>query len=836
MQLTLYDPLIWLLTLVVLAFGFAWSLVDRSLGLRLASLLCRAIAVILLVLALCRPVIFDESKQTHVLFLLDVSESVDLKKARDAVDEIESTITSLQAGDSHSLFAIGNGVRPFDSPKALGEVLDQWQDGIADDAFRSASRLSESLLATRLEFPAGKARRVVLISDGQETHHDLSDALSILEDEGIQVSWSALEGLSEPEAAVVSLESSAPNAFEGEVVRMKVTMAANQAMGGRLRILHKGVAVQQVGVALEPGDDNEVEIDVPMTTPGDSLWTAELLADEDHFPLNNQSKATVRVTGKPRILALHEAQRELRNFSRAMAEQEIIIDVRGKLGLPESMEGMLAFDAIILSDVSAIDLSPRQMELLKRYVIDFGGGLMMCGSDNSFGLGGYYKTPVEEVLPLISRFEKEKEKPSLAMMMVIDKSGSMSGVPIALARQAAKAAVELLGARDQVGVIGFDSNPQVVSELRPASESDAIMSAIDSLEASGGTDLYPGMVQGKDMLDNAVAKIKHMIILSDGQTSEADFQGLTQAMTDSGITISTVALGEGAARELLAGIAEIGKGRYYETMDPATVPQIFTKETMQASKSAIKEDLYATVVAADHPLLVGYLEEDLPFSLGYVMTEPKPTSQVVLGAETGDPLLAIGRYGLGMGMAFTSDLTERWGGEWLAWDACGKFWAQALRVIVRKTDAQGMNVRSDIANNTWQLDITRRDPNRMPVSKIEWDAQALDSSGKTVPVTVRETGLGRYRADIPLERYEKLTLRVQDQANDRLKVLHYHRPYPREYALSTTIPEAIDNLPTFTPASLSEPVTTVKTRQSIAAYFYLAALAFLLVGLVLRRI
>ena len=105
---------------------------------------------------------------------------------------------------------------------------------------------------------------------------------------------------------------------------------------------------------------------------------------------------------------------------------------------------------------------------------------------------------------------------------------------------------------------------------------------------------------------------------------------------------------------------------------------------------------------------------------------------------------------------------------------------------------------SDIANNTWQLDISRRDPNRIPVSKIEWDAQALDPKGKTVPVTVRETGLGRYRAGIPLECYEKLTLRGQDEANDRPKVLHYHRPSPREYALSTTVPTAIANLPEFT--------------------------------------
>ena len=375
MQLTLVQPLIWLRALVVLVLGFVWSLVDRPLGLRLASLICRAIGVALLVVALCRPVIFDESEDAHVLFLLDVSESVELGKAQEAVADIDAAIARLKPTDSHAVFAVGNGVRPLDDPAALRSLLEQWQGGIADDAFRSATRLSEALLATRLEFPAGKARRVVLISDGQETHQDVAEALETLAEESIDVRWQPLAGLSEPEAALVSLESSAPNAFEGEVVRMKATMVANREMGARLRILHKGVAVQQVDVTLLEGENTEVEVDVPMTTPGDSLWTAELLAEEDHFPLNNQSKVTVRVTGKPRILALHEKQRELRNFSRAMAEQEILVDVRGKLGLPESMEGLLAFDAIILSDVSAIDLSPRQMALLKRYVMDFGGVL-----------------------------------------------------------------------------------------------------------------------------------------------------------------------------------------------------------------------------------------------------------------------------------------------------------------------------------------------------------------------------------------------------------------------------------------------------------------------------
>jgi Mg-chelatase subunit ChlD len=323
-----------------------------------------------------------------------------------------------------------------------------------------------------------------------------------------------------------------------------------------------------------------------MTTPGASLWTAEIVPENDRFPMNNQASATVEVKGKSRLLVIHREPKEMRAAARALQEQEFDVDVRGENGVPESMDELLSFGAVVLADVPATALNARQMDLLKRYVQDFGGGLAMLGSENSFGLGGYYKTPVEDVLPLVSRFEKEKEKPSLAMVLVMDKSGSMEGLPIALARQAAKASVELLGPQDQIAVIGFDSEPQIVSDLRRAAEKDAIQANIDTLEAGGGTDMYPAMQQAKQMLDNCAAKVKHMICMTDGQTPDQGFAELTQSLADSGVTVSTVALGEGAAGDLLQSIAEIGRGRFYAATDPNTVPQIFTRETICSARNS----------------------------------------------------------------------------------------------------------------------------------------------------------------------------------------------------------------------------------------------------------
>lgn len=801
----------------------------------LASLGMRAMAIVFLVLALCRPGWMREADDLHVVFLVDVSQSVDLKASREAVDEVETAVKALKPGDSWSVFAMAKGVRLQPAPD-LAKTLDSWQKGVPDDAFRSASRLADAMLSTRLAFPAGKSRRLVLLSDGQETQGDVTGALDILKKEGVQIVWKPLSGLADPEASVVSVEPNTPNAFAGEIVRLKVRMAANQEMSAKVRILNQGVTVLEKSISLTGRSTNEENFDVPMITPGASLWTAELIPEKDHFPLNNQASATIQVKGKSRVLIVHRAPREMRAIARALQEQEFDVDVRGENGVPDTMEALMAFDAIVLADIPATSIPMRQMQLLKSYVQDFGGGLAMFGSENSFGLGGYYKTPIEDVLPLVSRFEKEKEKPSLAMVLIIDKSGSMQGAPMALARQAAKASVELLSPQDQVAVIAFDGAPQLVSEMRRASDRDAIQAAIDSIQEAGGTDMFSAMEMGKQIMDNTTAKIKHMICLTDGQTEDRGFGTLTQALVDSGVTVSTVAMGNGAVGDLLQGIAEIGRGRYYETNDPANVPQIFTKETMQATKSAIKEDVYQAVAVTDHPMLAGYSDSDLPASLGYVMTEAKPSTQVVLAVETGDPLLAVGRFGLGQGLSFTSDLTEKWGGEWLAWDGCGKFWAQVLRSILRKTDVEGMEVKQEIHGGQWTLGITRREPDGTPASGLKWDAQAVDPSGKEIPVTVRETGLGKYTAEVPLAGQEKLTLRLRDIERNKLKILSWTRPSPSEYRLGREAPAAITSLPVFIPSEIRQNLSPVTTRQSLDPWCYGLALASALASLALRRI
>lgn len=825
----------WLLCLLPLAVVLKLSLVDRPRLLKRLATGLRLLAIVLLILALCLPFLSLRADGIHVAFLLDVSESVDLSHARAAVREIETCMRALSPLDSWSLLFVADGVRSVTNPQEAADQLERWQEQAPDQAFRSASKLSDALLAARLCFPANKARRIVLFTDCRSTQDHCATALTTLAQEEIDVQLHRLAGVRAPEACITSLKPNSPKAFKGEMVRMTAQVRANQSMPATLRLVHSGVVAGQKHIILDPNQDNPVSIEVPVLTSGATHWRAELETERDHFHKNNQTTCTVTVSGEPRLLVLHQNPRKLRALEKSLREQQFGVDLRGKHGVPEDLAELLAFDAVLLADVAATDMSPQQMALLKRYVVDFGGGLAMFGSNNSFGLGGYHNTPVEEVLPLISRFEKQEEQPSVAMALVIDKSGSMQGQPIELARQAAKTTVELLGSQDYIGIVAFDGQPFTVCPMTRATEAALVKQAIDTLASGGGTFMYPGLENAFAMLREVSAKIKHVIVLSDGRSKPDDHEGLVADMANAGITVSTIALGD-ADRDLLAALAEIGKGRYYETNDPTQIPQIFTKDTMETSRTAVKEDLFNQVQVADHPLLAGFDGVALPVVFGHVMTHVKPATQLLLVTHAGDPLMAVSRYGLGSTLAYTSDLTDKWGSQWLAWNHFGRFWSQALRSILRRQSTEGLSFQQTQERDAWTIDINRFDEKGQPVSGVQFNAQTLDVTGKSESVPVEEVGLGRYRIKLPIDREESLTLRLDDPAHHKSATLHYNRPYPEEYRLSETGDPALETLPLLDRDAIREGITPATTRQSISHICYLLALIAMLTGLLFRRI
>ncbi|MEK6257523.1 MAG: VWA domain-containing protein [Planctomycetota bacterium] len=549
-----------------------------------------------------------------------------------------------------------------------------------------------------------------------------------------------------PEVQVAAVEVPA-QVREGEPFYVEVVINSNHEDEGLVEVFRGAHKVLSETRKLKAGE-NRFRFQQSITGERLAQYTVKVGGlKTDTLLDNNTESGLVFTTGKPRVLLIESDPKLAQQLVWALQQEEIEVDVRPVEGMPESLADLQNYELLALSNVPATSLSQRQMELARTYVQDLGGGFMMLGGDQSFGLGGYYKTVLEEILPVRSDFEKEKEKPSLGMVLVIDKSGSMGGEKMEMAKEAAKSAAELLGPRDQLGVIAFDGEFFVVSEFQSASNKARIIDDISRIEAGGGTTMYPAMEEAYNILQGSTAKLKHVIMLTDGISSPGDFEGMAQQMVSARMTCTTVAVGEGSDTNLLEEIARAGQGRFFSATDPATLPQIFAKETMTASKSAINEQPFVPQVVRPTAALADIDFETAPFLLGYVVTRPKATCEFILATEAGDPLLCWWRYGLGTTVAFTSDAKSRWGAEWLTWPGYSKFWAQVVRQSMRKNDVKGVivDVKQERRRATVTLDAI--DPTGKFLNQAETEVTVIDPQLGQRKLEMKQTAPGRYVAE-----------------------------------------------------------------------------------------
>jgi Ca-activated chloride channel family protein len=359
--------------------------------------------------------------------------------------------------------------------------------------------------------------------------------------------------------------------------------------------------------------------------------------------------------------------------------------------------------------------------------------------------------------------------------------------------------------------------------------------------------MAPAMDEAYQALRGAAAKLKHVIILTDGISAPGDFQGITADMASSQITVSTVGIGQGAHEELLKQIAEWGSGRFYFTDDPGAIPQIFTKETMTASKSAISELPFLPQTVRPSAAMGGIDLESAPFLLGYVITRPKPTSEVILASESGDPLLSWWRYGLGMSVAFTSDAKSRWGAEWLSWSGFGKFWAQVVRHAMRRSEAKGFHVQIEPSPGRAVVTIDAADPTGAFLNEAESALKVIDPGLTTREVGLEQIAPGRYRGEFatPDEGSYHLELTQQSQG----QVLYRQSRglavnYPEELRLRPTNETLLRGIATATggaydPAPeviFAETAKTAPRAEALWPWLLWAAVWLFVVDVALRRI
>lgn len=776
------------------------SLTDLSRLQLFAQLFLRSTLMLCLATALALPAFLQERTRVSVAALVDVSHSVSDAQIQQAAQQIDRLRQrARQQGDDLQVVTFGGQPRVLTSPASWDRPTDlellrgpaghrsQAQAWLRPEAtnLQAALQLSYALHAP------DTLRRVVLFTDGNQTEGDVtSEALSARR-RGVRVGYFPLPAEAAAEVLVRDLRLLADS---GEAAGIKVgapfTLEAEVFSSVPQRVRATLYESHAGGERENPGDGhrdvdlvagrNLLRFRCQIDSAGVKRYRVQISAPvgaalQDRFASNNQALLPLFARGRPRILYI-EGESAAKNYlSQALTRENIEVETRGPYGLPSHAKDLLGFDLVLMSDVSATLISQAQMVALESYVRDYGGGFIMAGGENSFGSGGYQGTQLEKILPVRFEQEKKRDQPTLALVLAIDRSGSMSGRKLELAKDAARATAEMLGGDDLIGVVAFDSQAMPLVRLQRAQNRVRISSDISRLTAGGGTQLLPPLQEAYQQLAAATARIKHVILLTDGQ---AEYQGileLVNQMVSQKITVSTVGVGSGADQTLLTAIAENGGGRFYFTQDESSIPKIFTKETTQVARSALVEDRVRPVVAKFVELLDGVGIESAPALRGYVSTKSKPLSEVILVSPQGEPLLVRWRQGLGQVVAFTSDVKNRWAVDWLRWPGYARFWAQLVRSSMRHDSKNRgpsyqltaaavppyVQVRVDAVSSDdrfvsgldTQLEIYANDPGQ--------DEQALATAAGGTPATalrrkpilsapLPQTAPGRYETEIYL--------------------------------------------------------------------------------------
>ena len=675
----------WLAALVVAVplavYYWRRSLIAFGPTQRLVSLVVRVLLIALLATALSDLRIITQTDRQFVLFAIDESASIGAESRKEARAFVQEAV---RHSGEHATAFLTFADRPGEVERTLPSESRNARPGTAID---------EAILAAQLAIPATHVPRIVLLTDGNET---TGDARAAAEATSIPITTVPLPGRPKREVWISAVRHPG-QVRPGESFVVEVIVGSTHDDQGTLRLSRGSAAVVETESAVHEGE-NLLRIESSLVDVREAKYNVRLVGFDDELKQNNRAEITVRVSAKPRVLLIADEGDAAAHLGPALQSQLIEVRTISPDNAPSDAAELDAFDAVMLCNVPAAALSEDCVGALEEYVVRGGGGLVVVGGDQSLTPGGYRGTKLEQLLPVTCEPRPDRPKPSLAMVLVIDQSFSMrEGGRIDLAKRATRQVIETLDPADQIGVMAFEEKSRWISPLALCDDKPQLLREIATIEAAGGTNMYPAMEKAYLALDESFADLKHMIVLSDGISHPGPFDNLARKLADSGITVSTVAVGDEAAADLLADIARLGGGNFYDCRDPDDVPEVFTTETAIAGRLGIDERPFPLRVVDPARVFSDFDPASAPALLGYVETRGKPTTHIILATDDGQPLLARWRLGSGTVLTFTSDAEDRWAAAWLRWDGFSTFWSQTVRHAMRPLPADAETDMVEVA-------------------------------------------------------------------------------------------------------------------------------------------
>lgn len=812
-------PLLWIFSFRTLAGLGRWR--------RWFAIGLRSFVYVLFVLALAELQILRTSEKLTVLYLLDQSQSIPADKRQAmlkyAIEEV-SKHRRAERGDQAGVIVFGGDAKieipPFDDNLPSIGRLESYFDLRTD-----ATNLAAALKLAQASFPEGTAKRVVVITDGNENLGSAREAARSLADSGVGID---IVPVQLPERAEIAVEKvTLPlDIHQGQPFEVRVVISnyarpsADNPSGhvrGMLRLTqHAGESDQLIGeqpVVLEPGRNVfgfKHEIGETAMFTFEAVFTPDD-PTQDRSSQNNRATAYTHVRGEGHVLLIEDWQTkgEFDHLANRLRAQNLEVTVHDSHNPFSGPVELLEYDTIILANVARssgedaaeiTNFSDDQIRMLVRNTKQLGCGLVMLGGPNSFGAGGWTNTELEQAMPVDFQIKNAKIEAVGALVLLMHASEMADGNY--WQKVVAAEAIKSLGPMDYCGLIhwGWGGDSWLWTDdannglIRISNRRNNMLARLDRMTPGDMPQFDPAMQMALAGFNNVKASVKHMIIISDGDPAKPA-PGTTKRFADAGIKISTVAVGAHgpAGHQTLQDIAADTGGKYYVVTNPKALPKIYQREARRISRPLIHEpqpDGVQPIVIYPHEMLGDIDTSKLRRLAGYVLTTKKDHPLVEQSIIASDPddggrnstLLASWNYGLGRTVVFTSDAGNLWARSWKSAEYYDRFFGNLVHWSMGPIKDQGkFNVATDYKDDRARIVVTALDKDDEFLNFLNMNARAAGPEGENFDVKMEQVAPGRYVGEFATDKPGSYLLGVMPGGNYATIRTGVNVPYSSEF-------------------------------------------------------